>query len=61
MVREGHLLLLVDKITLPRLAGIVVADVVVVPHLIPPLGLILLGLPLEQISPPVKCATKWVT
>ena len=47
VVREGHLLHLVDETTLPLLMGIVVVDVVVIPHLIPPLGLILLGLPLE--------------
>ena len=61
VVREGHLLHLVDETTLPLLVGIMVVDVVVVPHLIPPLGLILLGLPLEQLGPHVKCATKWVT
>ena len=47
MVREGHLPHLVEEITLPLIVGIVVVDVVVVPHLIPLLGLILLGLPLE--------------
>ena len=61
VVREGHLLHLVDETTLPLLVGMVVVDVVVVPHLITPLGLILLGLPLEQLGPYVKCATKWVT
>ena len=55
VVREGHLLHLVDETTLPLLMGIVVVDVVVIPHLI------LLGLPLEQLGPHVKCATKWVT
>ena len=47
VVREGDLLHLVDETTLPLLVGIMVMDVVVVPYLIPPLGLILLGLPLE--------------
>ena len=61
VVREGHLPHLVEEITLPLIVGIVVVDVVVVPHLIPLLGLILLGLPLEQLGPHVKCATKWVT
>ena len=61
VVHEVHLLHLVDETTLPLFMGIVVVDVVVIPHLIPPLGLILLGLPLEQLGPHVKCATKWVT
>ena len=61
MVCEGHLPNLVDEITLSLIVGIVVMDVVVVPHLIPPLGLILLGLPLEQLGPHVKCETKLVT
>ncbi|KAF3945468.1 hypothetical protein CMV_028146 [Castanea mollissima] len=52
---------MVDETTLPLLVGIVVVDAVVVPHLIPPLGLILLGLPLELLGPHVKYATKWVT
>ena len=61
MVRKGHLLHLVDETTLPLSVGIVVVDMVVVLHLIPPLGLIPLGLPLEQLGLHVKCATKWVT
>ena len=55
VVREGHLPHLVEEITLPLIVGIVVVDVVVVPHLIPLLGLILLGLPLEQLGPPQVC------
>ena len=61
VVHEDQLFLLVEETPLPFLVGIVVLDVVFVPHLIPLLGLILLVLPLELIGPPVKCATKWVT